>query len=135
MKTKGKIVIGTLKGSMHNLGKDMVAAALKSAGFTVVDLGVDVSPAMFVGAAVREEAQVIAVSVSAEETVPFLKEITDILRRRNLRDTIQVVIGGSAVSEKTLEQYPVDAYARDAWDCVQKVQTLLAKKQKMNRAD
>jgi len=124
---KAKIVIGSLKGNIHALGKDTVATALKSAGFEVIDLGVDVSPSVFVEAAVREKAKVIAVSISIEETTPSLKEIVEDLNRRNLRDSIGIVIGGSAVSEKTRIEYSVDAYAKDAWDCVKKVEALVAK--------
>ena len=124
---KAKIVIGSPRGNSQGLGKDVVAAALKSAGFEVVDLGVNVSSSVFVDVAVKEKAEVIAVSISIEETVPFLKRITDILQRRNLRDKIKIVIGGSAVSEKTREEYGVDAYAKDAWDCVKKVKALIVK--------
>lgn len=124
---KAKIVIGSLKGNIQGLGKDVVAAALKSAGFEVIDLGVNVAPSAFVDAAAKEKAQVIAISISMEETVPFLKEITDILQRRNLRDKMKIVIGGNAVSENTREEYGVDAYAKDASDCVKKVEVLLAK--------
>jgi 5-methyltetrahydrofolate--homocysteine methyltransferase len=129
-KMKAKIVIGTLKGNIQGLGKDIVVATLKSAGFEVVDLGMNVSPSAFVDTAVKEKAEVIAVSISMEETVPFLKEITDTLQRRNLHDKIKIVIGGKAVSEKTREEYGVDAYAKDAWDCVTKVEALLAKQDK-----
>ncbi len=122
-----KIVIGSLKGNLHGLGKDMVATALKSAGFEVVDLGVDVSPSVFVDSAVKENAQVIAVSISIGETAPFLKEIVETLRQRSLRDKIRIVIGGSGVSENTREDYEVDAYAVDASDCVKKVEALTAK--------
>jgi len=124
---KARIVIGSLKGNVQGLGKDIVAAALKSRGFEVVDLGANVSPSAFVGAAVKERAEVIAISISMEETLPLLKEMTDILRRKKLRDRIRIVIGGNAVSESTLKEYSVDAYARDAWDCVKKVERLVAK--------
>jgi dimethylamine corrinoid protein len=129
-KMKAKIVIGSLRGNIQGLGKDVVAAALKSAGFEVVDLGVNVSPSVFVDVAVKEKAEIIAVSISIEETVPFLKRITEILRRRNLRNKIKIVIGGNAVSEKTREEYGVDAYAKDAWDCVKKVEALVVKQAK-----
>ena len=123
---KGKIVIGSLKGNIYGLGKDIVAAALKSAGFEVVDLGVNVSSGTFVDVAVKEKADVIAISISADETIPFLKAVVEILRKRNLRNALKVVIGGNAVSEKTRRDYGVDAYAKDAWDCVKKVEALLA---------
>jgi 5-methyltetrahydrofolate--homocysteine methyltransferase len=125
--TKTRIVIGSLKDNIYGLGKDMVATALESAGFEVIDLGVDVSPEEFVDAAEKRKADVIAISISKSETVPFLKTIAEILRKRRLRDSVKVVIGGSAVSEKTRTDYGFDAYAKDALDCVTKVQALLTK--------
>jgi 5-methyltetrahydrofolate--homocysteine methyltransferase len=123
---KAKIVIGSLKDNIYGLGKDIVAAALESAGFEVIDLGVDVSPEEFADAAEKRKANVIAISISDTETVPFLKKIAEILRKRRLRDTVKIVIGGDAVSEKTRADYGFDAYAKDAIDCVKKVQALLA---------
>lgn len=125
-KVRGKVVIGALKGNVQGLGKDIVAATLKSAGFDVTDLGVNVEPEKFVDAAVQEKAQVIAVSVTIDETVPFLKDIINNLQRRGLVGNIKTVIGGRAVSEQTCEEYGIDAYAKDAWDCVKKVRNLLS---------
>ncbi len=124
--TKGKIVIGSLKGNVQSLGKDMVAATLRSAGFQVVDLGVDVSPASFVEAAVREKAQIIAISISMEETIRYLKDVVKILKKEDLRDRIRVIIGGNAVSEQTREDYGLDAYAVDAQECVKKLEALFS---------
>lgn len=121
----GKVVIGSLKGNIQGLGKDIVAAALRSAGFQVVDLGVNVSPEAFVDSAVREKAEAIAISVSVNETVPYLKHIVDILRRKKLADSVKTIIGGRAVSEATCRVYGIDAYAKDAWDCVKKLRDLL----------
>ena len=124
--TKGKIVIGSLKGNVQSLGKDIVAAMLRSAGFQVVSLGVDVSPVTFVKAAVHEKAQMIAISISMEETIPYLKDVVEILKKEDLRDKIKVIIGGNAVSEQTCEDYALDAYAVDAEECVKKVKVLLS---------
>jgi len=123
----GKVVIGSLKGNIQGLGKDIVAATLRSAGFQVVDLGVNVSPETFVTAAEKENAQVIAVSVSVDETVPFLKEVVNILHQKKLNGKVKTVIGGRAVSEQTCKKYGIDAYAKDAWDCVKKVRNLLSR--------
>jgi len=123
-KVKGKIVIGSLKGNIQGLGKDIVAATLRSAGFLVTDLGVNVSPEAFVDSAIQEKAQIIAISVSVNETVPFLKHVVDILHQRRLRDRIRIVIGGRAVSEETRRQYGIDAYAKDAWEAVEKIKRL-----------
>ncbi|MEM2917534.1 MAG: cobalamin-dependent protein [Candidatus Bathyarchaeia archaeon] len=125
-KMEAKIVIGSLKGNIQSLGKDIVAATLQSAGFHVVNLGVDVAPETFVDAAAREGAKIVAVSVTMDETVSYLKDLVQLLEVKGLRDKVKVVVGGRAVSEKTCEEYGVDAYAKDAWDCVKKVQGLLA---------
>jgi 5-methyltetrahydrofolate--homocysteine methyltransferase len=124
-KVVGKIVIGSLKGNVQGLGKDIVAATLRADGLHVVDLGVNISPNAFVDAAVREKAQIIAISISIEETVPLLKEVVDLIRKRRLSDKVKTIIGGQAVSEKTCKDHDIDAYAKDAWDCVKKVQQLL----------
>ncbi|MCK4478661.1 cobalamin-dependent protein [Candidatus Bathyarchaeota archaeon] len=125
---KGKIVIGSLKGNIQGLGKDIVAATLQSAGFQVINLGEDVAPKDFVKAVVREEAQIIAISISMEETIPYLKVVVDILKKENLRDKIKVIIGGNTVSEQTCREYELDAYAVDAQDCLKKVRALLTKR-------
>ena len=124
---EGRVVIGSLKGNVQGLGKDIVAAALRSAGFKVVDLGVNVEPDRFVDAAVKEKAQIIAVSVTIDETVPFLREVVSNMQRRGLVGRVKTVIGGRAVSEQTCKEYGIDAYAKDAWDCVKKVRDLLAR--------
>jgi len=121
---EGKVVIGSLKGNIQSLGKDIVVATLRAAGFQVVDLGADVPPDAFVDAAVREEARIIAISVTVDETVPFLRDVVDCLRQRKLTGKVKIVIGGPAVSEQTLKEYGIDAYAKDAWDCVKKVRDL-----------
>jgi len=124
-KVVGKVIIGSLKGNTQGLGKDIVAATLRAAGFQVVDLGVDISPERFVDAAVREKAKIIAISISVGETVLFLRDVVESLKQRKLRDKIRIVVGGQAVSEQTCKEYEVDAYARDAGDCVKKVRHLL----------
>jgi len=124
---KGKIVIGSLKGNKQGIGKDIVAATLRAAGFQVKNLGVNVEPEKFVESALKENAQIIAVSITLDETVQYLGDLMKILEEKGLRDKIKVVIGGRAVSKKTCEEYGIDAYAKDAWDCVKKVKGLLEK--------
>jgi len=126
-KNVGKVVIGSLKGNIQGLGKDIVVAALRSAGFQVIDLGVNISPETFVTTAEQEKAQVIAVSVSVDKTVPFLKDLVDILNQKKLGGRVKTVIGGRAVSENTCKEYGIDAYVRDEWDCVKKVRELLSR--------
>lgn len=122
----GKVVMGSLKGNIQGLGKDIVAATLRAAGLQVVDAGVNVPPEVFVDTALREKAQIIGISISVEETIPYLKDLVELLQRRKLIGTIKTVIGGQAVSEQTCQEYGIDAYAKDAWDCVRKVTKLIA---------
>ncbi len=122
---KGKIVIGSLKGNPHGIGKDIVAATLRAAGFHVVNLGVNVPPERFVESALKEDAEIIAVSITLGETVQYLGDLVNILREKGLKDKIKVIIGGRAVSEEICKEYGLDAYAKDAWDCVKKVKALL----------
>ena len=124
-KALGKIVIGSLKGNKQGLGKDIVTSTLRAGGFQVVDLGVNVSPERFADAVVREKAKIIGISISVDETVLFLRDVVNNLKKRKLRNKVGIVIGGQAVSEQTCKEYEVDAYARDAWDCVKKVRRLL----------
>jgi 5-methyltetrahydrofolate--homocysteine methyltransferase len=124
-KVVGKVVIGSLKGNIQGLGKDIVVATLRAAGLDVVDLGADVSPNTFVDAAVKEKAQIIAISISIEETVSLLIEVVNLIRKKRLCNKIKTVIGGQAVSNETCKEYEIDAYAKDAWDCVKKVRQLL----------
>ena len=125
-KVVGKVVIGSLKGNVQGIGKNIVAATLRAAGFQVMDLDVDVSPEAFVDTAVKEEAQIIAISILVDETVPFLKDVVALLQKRKLSKKIKIVVGGRAVSEQTLQEYGVHAYAKDAWDCAKKVKSLLS---------
>ena len=124
-KVKGKIVIGALKGNVQGLGKDIVAAMLRAAGFQVVDIGVDVPPDVFVETAVQEGAQIIAISVSMKETVSFLKGVVNQLQQKKLHSKVKILIGGPAVSEQTCEEYGVDAYGKDARDGLNKAENLL----------
>jgi len=124
-KVAGKVIIGLLKGNKQGLGKDIVVSTLRAAGFQVVDLGVDVSPERFVDAVVQEKAQILAISISVDGTVPFLRDVVNNLKQRKLREKVGIVIGGQAVSEQNCKEYGVDAYAKDAWDCAKKVEHLL----------
>ena len=124
-KVAGKVIIGLLKGNMEGLGKDIVAATLRAAGFQVVDLGAGVSPERFVDKVVQEKAKIIAISISVDGTVPFLRDVVNNLKQRKLREKVGIVIGGQAVSEQNCKEYGVEAYAKDAWDCAKKVEHLL----------
>jgi len=120
---KGSIVIGTSKGDIHDIGKNLVAMMLEGAGFKIVDLGVDVDPARFVETAEQEGSAVIAVSALLTTTMPAMKEVVSLVRERRLGT--KVVIGGAPVDQGFCDEIGADAYGTDAVDAVKKIRSLL----------
>lgn len=125
----GIVVIGSARGNVQTLGKNIVAAMLKASGFTVLDLGADVSAARFVEEAERTRADIIAVSLTMEETLSFLEDLKEEMRARGLYGIVKVMIGGKAASEQVKELFRFDAYARDAAEAVAKARDLVKKRQ------
>jgi methylmalonyl-CoA mutase cobalamin-binding domain/chain len=113
-KVCGKVVLGTIQGDLHDIGKDIVKALLSSAGFEVYDLGIDVPPEKFVDKAKEVGARVIAISSLLSTTVPVVGDVVKELKKANLRDKIKVIIGGAAVRPYHVEKYGVDAAVNDA---------------------
>ena len=126
MPTLGKVVIGTVKGDLHDLGKNLVGIMLKGAGFDVIDLGKDVPPEKFVETAVKENAGLIGMSALLTTTMPMMKNVIDILAEKNLKGKIKTVIGGAPITEKYAKEIGADAYAFDAAKSVECVKSLMA---------
>ena len=120
----GKVAVGTGKGDLHDIGKNIVAMVLTGAGFEVENLGTDVSPDSFVEAAAGG-AQVIGMSSLLTTTRPVMGEVVRLLEERGLRGDVKVVLGGAAVTEKFSDEVGADAYGADANDAVRKVKDLL----------
>lgn len=123
---RGKVVIGTVQGDLHDIGKNLVGIMLKGAGFEIIDLGNDVSPARFVDTAVAENAPVIGLSALLTTTMPKMKEVVELIKQRGLTNKIRVVIGGAPVTEQYARDIGADAYSFDginAVDCVDKLMT------------
>ena len=116
-KPVGKVVIGTIAGDLHDIGKNLVAMMLKGAGFEVVDLGVDVAPATFVDKAEEVGADVICISALLTTTMPSMKDVVDILAERGLRDKYIVMVGGAPVNQTFADQIGADYYTADAATC------------------
>jgi corrinoid protein of di/trimethylamine methyltransferase len=114
VKPVGKAVIGTVKGDLHDIGKNLVRMMLKGAGIDVVDLGVDVSAETFVNKAEEEGAQIICVSALLTTTMVNMKSIIEELEKRGLRDKYIVMIGGAPVTENFAKQIGADYYTADA---------------------
>ena len=125
--TVGKIVIGTVKGDLHDLGKNLVGIMLKGAGFEVIDLGKDVSPEKFVETARAEGANLIGMSALLTTTLPVMREVIHLLKRNNLNN-IKTIIGGAPASKEYAEKIGADAFAFDATNSVLVAKKLMGKK-------
>ncbi len=121
----GKIVIGTVKGDLHDIGKNLVAMLLESAGFEVTDLGVDIAPAVFAAEARKRGADMICMSALLTTTMPQMKSTLEQLVQAGLRDSVKVLIGGAPVTPQYAEQIGADGYAPDAGAAVRVAKSLL----------
>jgi len=117
VRPRGKVVIGTVKQDLHDIGKNLVAMMLKGGGFKVIDLGVDVDPGKFVEAAKKEGAQVVALSALLTTTMPNMKAVIDALRGAGL-DGVKVMIGGAPVTQGFADEIGAAGYAPDAGSAV-----------------
>ncbi len=110
----GKVIIGTVQGDLHDIGKNLVAMMLEGAGFDVIDLGVDVSPEKYVQAVREHHPDLVACSALLTTTMPRMKDIVDALKENGLRDQVKVLIGGAPVTENFANQIGADLCALDA---------------------
>jgi len=124
--SRGKIVIGTVKGDLHDIGKNLVGIMLKGAGFEVIDLGHDVAPEAFVDTAVREEATLIGMSALLTTTMPSMTGTIKALQEAGLRDQVKVMIGGAPVTDGFAKQIGADGYSPDASSAVRLAKSLVA---------
>ncbi len=121
----GTVVIGTVKGDLHDIGKNLVAAMMEGAGFKVVDLGVDVSPGKFVETAKAESAGLIAMSALLTTTMGSMKDTVAALSSQGLNGRVKVIIGGAPVTQSYADEIEADGYAPDAASAVDKAKALL----------
>lgn len=124
VKSDGKVVIGTVKGDLHDIGKNLVAMMLEGAGFEIQDLGTDVSPDKFVGAVRAGGADILAMSALLTTTMTNMKVTIEALDQAGLRDKIKVIIGGAPVNESYARQIGADGYAADASRAVSMARSL-----------
>ncbi|MFQ5868847.1 MAG: corrinoid protein [Candidatus Zixiibacteriota bacterium] len=119
--TIGKVVIGTVQGDLHDIGKNLVAIMLKGAGFEVVDLGNDVPPERFIEVAEQEAAEVIGMSALLTTTMPVMKKVIDLAKERGIYGKTKIIVGGAPLSSAYAKKIGADAYCYDglnAVDCV-----------------
>ena len=122
----GRIVLGSVHGDLHDIGKNLVAIMLKGAGFDVLDLGADVPAQRFVDAAQEHGATVIGLSALLTTTKPVMKEVVDLVRARGLAGRVKVIVGGAPVSEAWAREIGADAHGYDAANAVERVRALVA---------
>jgi len=127
MPTSGKLVIGSVQGDLHDIGKNLVAIMLKGAGFEVIDLGNDVSPERFVQTAKQENATVIGMSALLTTTMPAMQKTMELLRKEGLTDRVKTIIGGAPVSEEFARKIGADAYGYDSAKAVDIAKQLTGK--------
>ncbi len=119
-KNLGKVVIGTAKGDMHDIGKNIVSFFLEAEGFEVIDLGVNVPAEKFVDAVRNEKPQILAISVLITLTMPEVSNTMKALEEANLRNQIKIIIGGAPITQEFVDDIGADALARNAIDGVKK---------------
>lgn len=128
IKSQGKVVMGTIQGDLHDIGKNIVAMLLQGAGFEVVDLGADVPIEKFLDAAEKEEADVVGMSALLTTTMINMKAVIEGLKIRPLRKPVKVIIGGAPVTQDYADQINADGYAADASAAVDMTKDLLREK-------
>jgi corrinoid protein of di/trimethylamine methyltransferase len=128
MRPKGIVVIGTVKGDLHSIGKDLVATMLNVAGFKVTNLGVDIATFTFLEGAEKVNADVIALSALLTTTMPAQGEVIEALTTQGVREKYKVIVGGAPVDQEWADKIGADAYGKDAAKAVELVEKLCLQK-------
>ncbi len=126
-KPTGKVAIGTVKGDLHDIGKNLVSAMLEGGGFEIVDLGVDVTPDKFVTAVKDRGVDVVALSALLTTTMPSMKTTIEGLKEAGVREKVKVIIGGAPVTQKYADEIGADGYADNASAAVALTRHLITK--------
>jgi len=126
VKLAGKVVLGTVKGDLHDIGKNLVGMMLEGSGFQVVDLGIDIPPEKFVDAVRTNQPDVLGLSALLTTTMPKMKETIESLIEAGMRNKVKIMVGGAPVTEKFAKDIGADGYAPDAATAVEKVRELVS---------
>lgn len=125
MSAMGRVVIGTVKGDLHDIGKNLVAMMLESAGFEVYNLGVDISPDKFVSEVNEKNANMVCLSALLTTTMPMMKQTIDAVVESGLRDRVKIMVGGAPVTKDYANEIGADGYASDAGSATKLAKALL----------
>jgi 5-methyltetrahydrofolate--homocysteine methyltransferase len=124
VKARGKVVLGTVKGDLHDIGKNIVGMMLQGAGFEIIDLGADVPKEKFLEFAQKEEADIVGMSALLTTTMIYMKEVIQALKDAGLREKVKVIIGGAPVTQSYADQIEADGYAPDAASAIDLTKSL-----------
>ncbi|MCD6530615.1 corrinoid protein [Candidatus Bathyarchaeota archaeon] len=124
-KSLGKVVVGTVKGDIHDIGKNIVIMMLYANGFEVLDLGVDVPAEKFAEVVKKENPQVLGLSALLTSTIHEMRNVIETLKKKGVRDRVKVIVGGRPVTREFAEEIGADGYGRDAVEAVKEVKRLL----------
>jgi len=124
---QGIAVIGTVRGDLHDIGKNLVKMLLEGGGFDVIDLGTDVDPPAFLSAIKDHNANILGMSALLTTTMPAMKEVVDLLAENNIRDSVKVLVGGAPVTEAFCQEIGADGYGADAGSAVRIAKSLIQK--------
>jgi 5-methyltetrahydrofolate--homocysteine methyltransferase len=125
-KPVGKMVIGTVKGDIHDIGKNLVGMMMEGAGFEVIDLGINVDADTYIDAMEEHEANILGMSALLTTTMPYMKVVIDTMKEKGVRDDYIVLVGGAPLNEEFGEAVGADAYCRDAATAVETAKELVA---------
>ena len=125
VKSRGKVVIGTVKGDLHDIGKNLVKMMMEGKGIEVIDLGTDVSAERFINAALENGARIIACSALLTTTMPEMRKVVELLKEKGLRDSFTVMIGGAPVTEGYRQSIGADIYTPDAGSAAEEASKIL----------
>lgn len=123
--SKGKVLIGTVKGDLHDIGKNLVSTMMEGAGFTIIDLGVDVPPEKFAQKTQEVEPDIVAMSALLSTTMPAMPLTIEAMEKAGVRNRVKILIGGAPVTADYAQEIKADAYAADAGAAVNKAKQLL----------
>jgi len=126
VKPVGKVVLGTVKGDLHDIGKNLVGMMLEGAGFEVIDLGIDVSPEKFVEAARDNQADCVAMSALLTTTMPHMKDTIEAFEAAGLRENVKIMIGGAPITQSYADEIGADGYASDAASAAELAKNLIS---------
>jgi 5-methyltetrahydrofolate--homocysteine methyltransferase len=125
IQSSGKVVIGTVKGDLHDIGKNLVALMLEGAGFEIKDLGTDVAAEDFIATLQAEKADILALSALLTTTMPSMKQTIDAVKAAGLRDQVKIIVGGAPVTEEYARLVGADGYSPDASRAVGVAESLM----------